>query len=145
MNLGFKDQFCPIVEDGSKRHTIRAGSRFKAGDRADLYQRPRQKGMRLMFRAIVTRVETIEVWASGPFINVCLEGVVLTLDEQESFFWRDGFRATDKTSSRQAAAFWREQLAAGPFIGQVIHWDYESRFTEKPKPPPKAHRIAHLR
>ena len=28
MNLGFKDQFVPYVEDGSKTHSIRAGERW---------------------------------------------------------------------------------------------------------------------
>lgn len=137
--LGFKDRFCPHVEDGSKRHTVRAGSRFKAGDRADLYARPRQKGMRLMFRDWVTKVETIKISLETMFPDVEIDGVALSLDEREAFFERDGFRAhiddpgCDQPAMLQAAEFWRAQLAAGPFFGQVIHWDYENRFMDKPR------------
>lgn len=42
MNLGFKDQFIPMVEDGSKRHTIRAGERWRVGMRADLWRQMRR-------------------------------------------------------------------------------------------------------
>lgn len=42
MNLGFQDQFIPMVEDGSKTHTIRGGQRWKVGMRADLFRESRR-------------------------------------------------------------------------------------------------------
>lgn len=160
MMLGFKDQFVPYVEDGSKRHTIRSGERWKAGMRADLYARPRQKGMRLLFRAIVTRVEPIYIgtlpYAPDGEIDIVIQGQRLSQNERDSFAWRDGFRwrpepcahccnwaacnalqvcrqigsAKDSGCFKRMMDFWDGQL---PFTGQIIHWDYERRFMEAPK------------
>lgn len=127
MILGFKDRFVPYVMDGSKRHTIRAGNRWRAGMRADLFARPRQKGMRLLFRAPVVKVEEILIRAIGASgIHVVIDDLPLTQDETESLFERDGFRKSlvAGTSSEQALSFWRNRL---PFAGQIIHWDYERR------------------
>lgn len=146
MNLGFKDQFEAYVAEGSKTHTMRAGERWKAGMRADLYMRPRQKGMRLLFRAIVTKVEKVDIYLSQKgkteVLYIEIEGQVLSDDETESFLWRDGFRAEGRrTSTQQATLFWRKQLANGrAFYGQIIHWDFEKRFMEKPGKPRSARR-----
>lgn len=43
MILAFQNQFIPYVLDGSKTHTIRAGHRWKAGMRADLYSESRRR------------------------------------------------------------------------------------------------------
>lgn len=155
MMLGFKDRFVPMIEDGSKTHTIRAGARWKVGMRADLYARPRQRDMRLLFRAVVTRVETIEVipppmdWKcplcySGRihchevWSKVFIAGDLLNSDEADGFAWRDGFRSFPKGHCHERHTsgsfglmmeYWRDQL---PFSGQLIHWDYEGRFTEIP-------------
>lgn len=134
MILGFKDRFVPFVEDGSKTHTIRAGERWRVGMRADLFARPRQKGMRLLFRAPVVRVQPIHIERLPPFgpLRVTVEGVDLSPDELNSFFWRDGFRDEGfPAPAGQAALFWSEQLRDGPFVGQLIHWDYSRRFTDK--------------
>lgn len=127
MMLGFKDRFLPMIEDGSKTHTIRAGARWKAGMRADLYARPRQKGMRLLFRATVTRVQTIDIreMPEELHIQVAIDGSLLTPSEAEAFFWRDGFRFEAMPSTEQAYGFW---LGAMPFRGQLIHWDYTRRW-----------------
>lgn len=136
MNLGFKDRFVPMVEEGSKRHSIRAGARWKAGMRADLYARPRQKGMRLLFRAIVLKVEPITLyqrWVTeepgnlDTTIKVRIDGVLLEPSEAEAFFRRDGFRDSERSAIEQAHGFWYGDL---PFTGQLIHWDYENRFTD---------------
>lgn len=162
MNLGFKDQFVPMVEDGSKRHSIRAGFRWKEGMRADLYARPRQKGMRLLFRAMVVKVEQIEIeytgtlvapntrlgamiggWSASDFTTITIEGVRLVADELDSFAWRDGFRPHPSEPTlttdafRDMVEFWYRMHGFGRkirhFHGQVIHWDYERRFTKKLK------------
>lgn len=81
MNLGFQDCFVEYVKDRSKPHSIRAGDRWKVGDRADLFAESRRRkvfelrpsgdgtlqmvqtaGMRLLFRSIVVRVDPITVW-----------------------------------------------------------------------------------
>jgi hypothetical protein len=129
MNLGFKDQFCPFVEDGSKRHTMRAGDRWRVGMRADLFQRPRQKGMRLMFRAVVNRVESVVIQDADGYLIITVDGTRLAMDEARSFLWRDGFRG-EGSSMAQARKFWSKQLAKAPFVGQIIHWDYDNRFTD---------------
>lgn len=155
MILGFKDQFVPFVEDGSKTHTIRAGERWRAGMRADLFANVRQRkvfelrqlnthggvkyeqvqtaGQRLLFRAPVMRVERISIQKLPPYgpLNVCIDGESLLADEMNSFFWRDGFRdEAFPGPAGQACLFWAEQLRNGPFEGQIIHWDYARRFVK---------------
>lgn len=141
MNLGFKDRFEPMVLDGTKRHTIRAGNRWKAGMRADLYVRPRQRDMRLLFRAIVLRVEDIQIRSVLPngiggvgdlTLEVRIGGLVLDPGETEAFFFRDGFReqriGSLTPATREAYRFWN--LGRKTFVGQLIHWDYEKRFMD---------------
>lgn len=150
MILGFKDQFVPFVVEGSKTHTIREGERWRAGMRADCYARPRQKDMRLLFRAPVVKVEPIrihsyEYYQRGPTPlggNHCLfakrgphgeamlvwiNGELLQHDEAESLFRRDGFRDAVMMASYEALLFWGDRL---PFAGQIIHWDYAERFSD---------------
>lgn len=127
MNLGFQDQFVPLVEDGSKTHSIRAGERWKVGMRADLYAKPRQKGMRLIFRAPVVRVERIEI--IEPF-RIFIDGVELDSKERKILAWRDGFRPSsyaNMASVESMAEFWRGRT---PFHGQIVHWDYAARFMD---------------
>ncbi len=153
MNLGFKDQFVPFVEEGSKTHTIRVGQRWKAGMRADLFARPRQKGMRLLFRAMVTKVERVEIAHRDGLCddstgNIWIDGVRLDRSERNLFAWRDGFRhrellrPTDTVSVVSPETigcfdlmmdFWHRvhNLSARPFVGQIVHWDYAQRFMEK--------------
>lgn len=127
MILGFKDRFVAFVLDGSKRHTIRAGGRWRAGMRADLFSRPRQKDMRLLFRAPVHRVETISIRTNQVgTLEVRIKDYELTWDERRTLFYRDGFRDGDPSTA--ALEFWRDRL---PFEGQIIHWDFDKR--ELPK------------
>lgn len=147
MNLGFKDWFIPYIEDGSKTHTIRAGKRWRVGMRADLFANMRQPkrfdkkgrqiaGQRLIFRAMVTRVQDISITLVGgqysfdndSELQVRIDRVLLDPAETEAFFRRDGFRQPDNIPAfNLAAAFWRDRL---PFEGQLIHWDYNTRATE---------------
>jgi hypothetical protein len=170
MNLGLKPQFVPYVRDGSKRHTIRGGERWRPGMRADLWEnirRPKKfdadgnqiAGQQLIFRAEVTRVQSIRIGlirVAPPFLAVVLDDDpgeswlqcpgMLSEDETEYFFWRDGFRKGweggfdptlfDKLHERrspmnQAFHFWFKQLREGQFAGQLIHWDFDKRTTEK--------------
>lgn len=157
MTLGFKDQFEEYVQDGTKRHTIRGGDRWKAGMRADLFVRPRQKGMRLLFRATVVKVDSIRIeeyerhqrgpsplegnhckdanrGPNGEALLIWIDCELLAADEAEAFLHRDGFRVKGIMASYAALLFWKPRL---PFTGQVIHWDFENRFYAKPDPKAK--------
>lgn len=195
MILGFKDEFVPLVEDGSKTHSIRAGERWRVGMRADLFEKTRQPkifalratkipegcichgdglhgmvceaqihapaklkyerfqvgGMRLLFRAEVVRVERIQIRVrhanlayARPYLEFRIEGIELSRDEAEAFAWRDGFRKPENMfrggSLQQMYAFWRREHGAeidtNVFHGQLIHWDYAQRFTDRRKPQP---------
>jgi hypothetical protein len=123
MILGFKRQFAPFVEDGSKTHTIRARGqrrRFVAfEDVCDCYVDPRQRTMRLLGRWPCVKVEEIQITAAG---NVLIEDVLLTASELTLFAWRDGFRSSGPAGAvSEMMAFWKGQL---PFRGDLIHWKY---------------------
>lgn len=134
MTCGFKDQFEEYVQNGTKPHTMRQGKRWKVGMRLDAFVRPRQKGMRLLFRAIITRVDDVLVWHSiDPRIAVAINinGDLLDRDDTERFLWVDGFRDMSRGSSiDQALSFWRKQLAAGAWEGQIVHWNPAERFMD---------------
>lgn len=150
MILGFKDRFVPLVETGLKTHTIRGGNRWKAGMIADCFARPRQKGMRLLLRAPVVKVERIRIFEyeavqrglgpipalsgnhvkdacrgpHGECLLVEIEGALLEHDEAEALFRRDGFNDPTLMASYEALLFWKDNL---PFAGQIIHWSPEAR------------------
>ncbi|MBK8200294.1 MAG: hypothetical protein IPK75_18260 [Acidobacteria bacterium] len=135
MILGFKDRFIPYVLDGSKTHTIRAGERWRADMRADLFAKVRQKGMRLLFRAPVVRVEEILIQVLphyGPMIVI--GDCALTNEEADMFAWRDGFRHPMASKPHGAFSlmmrFWQftHKIDAKPFHGQIVHWDYAQRY-----------------
>lgn len=129
MLLGFKRQFEPFVQDGSKRHTIRAlGKRraFRVGDICDCYVDPRRKTMRLIGRWPCVKVEDIHIWVNR---RVFIDGVRLSHDECDELAWRDGFRLPPKNSAFvQMMMFWEGRL---PFHGQLIHWDYDHPVTRE--------------
>lgn len=138
MILGFKDRFLPFVKNGTKTHTIRAGNRWRAGMRVDIFENVRQKSMRLLFRAPVRKVESVVIDHHRPYgpLEVTIDGIRLSDDETQAFFFRDGFRGEDALLGKpavQAKYFWAKQLKAGPFIGQIIHWDYDQREPKQEK------------
>ena len=144
MILGFKGQFVPFVLDGTKTHTIRAGQRWTDGMRADLFTGPYKPGRRrLPFRAPVVGVERIEIFFSekyryydnaGVLISaILIGGCELSADEMNAFAFRDGFRSgkfranADFAHLREMSAYWR-RTDTEPFVGQIIHWDFEQRY-----------------
>ena len=140
MICGFNDRFLPLVWNGSKCHTIRAGQRWRPGMKVHLFARVRgpkafteqqeqTAGQFLLFESRVTMVDKIVITSSpDSLLNITIDGVSLEEDELTAFLWRDGFRVEDGTTSiMQAASFWRKQLAARPFEGQVIYWDFHLR------------------
>ncbi len=92
--------------------------------------------MRLLFRATVTKTEIIEIRTAlplGPWITI--NGEPLNEDEADMFAWRDGFRHYFNGHPSEGLGyggcfammmdFWRGRL---PFVGQIIHWDFEQRY-----------------
>lgn len=146
MILGFKDQFVPYVREGSKTHSVRSGGRWKVGMRADLFEKVRQKGMSLIFRAPVVKVEPVFIWEirdqhidGWPRWNLCPlhkrtmirigfpENAPLSADELNLFAWRDGFRPEGSTLVEDGAP--RPRLYAdGCFKLMVKFWAQQHRF-----------------
>lgn len=142
MNLGFKDQFVPKVESGEKRHSIRAGRRWRVGMLAHCWKNMRgaKEGLRpqtLLLIAPVIRVEDINIHMHRNVgLRITIEGVMLRPDECEAFARRDGFKDQDAMhkfwiknhfkSARNTVA--RPEMGGWQvFVGQVIHWDYDKR------------------
>lgn len=144
MILGFKKQFVPYVLDGSKRHTIRAGERWKVGMRADLFEESRRRkvydangvqvsGMRLLFRDQVSKVEPIRISCSSSLTglvplhertSIVIGDEVLSLDELDAFAWRDGFRRPDLLPQGAPQAW-------GCFFEMVCFWETTHGFGSK--------------
>lgn len=131
--LGFQDRFVKKILRGEKTHTIRNERNIEVGDRLDLYERPRQKGMKLLFRAPCVRIEEIKIemrMYSGTgvltrgmeFPKIILNGELLDDSEQDAFARRDGFN-----NFADMIAFWRHPTDRIPFKGMIIHWDYSQR------------------
>jgi hypothetical protein len=143
--LGFKKQFVPFVEEGSKTHTIRAiGKRrpFRPGDMCHCFENARQKTMRCIGRFKCVRVEDICIsrQTDGRWPLVVRIGEnVLNPEETELLFYRDGFRSksyrlsttypvrdplTNKPNPiQEAAEFWKDREF--PFHGSLIHWEFK--------------------
>jgi hypothetical protein len=147
MMLGFMSQFVAKVRSGEKRHSLRAGKRWKAGMRADLYEKPRQSGMALIFRSEVLRAPDVEIWRPRyrpgrlytPPLDIVIDGATLDPDEAEEFAQSDGFDdgpGLILPCLQQMAEFWIHvnKLAVDrPWEGQLVAWDYENRFWELPR------------
>lgn len=132
--LGFKRQFAPFVENGSKTHTVRAVRKIrpKPGEICHCYVDPRQKTMRLLGRWPCVKVEDIQISVDPPALGyrlpltIRLGHELLDASEVEAFLFRDGFRDYRWTThADQAYEFWKDRL---PFRGVVIHWDYSKPF-----------------
>lgn len=121
--------------------------------RADIYSRPRQKGMALLFRSPVVRVEEITIWLRKPVakfhadercfagaLGISINDEILSDDEANALAYRDGFRDRPLVQGgpldalAEMARFWlAEHGSEGGlpiFRGQLIHWDFARRFTD---------------
>lgn len=126
--LNFQKRFVPHIEDGTKRHTIRATRKtpFKVGEMLHLYTGLRQKGAQLLFRAPCVKVEEIAIrhdTKAPSIIHVFIDGERLDECEKRVLAERDGFRA-GPDSFEEMMRFWEGRL---PFRGQIVHWDYDRR------------------
>jgi hypothetical protein len=128
MLLGFKRRFAPLVEDGSKTHTIRDREPPQVGETLHCYVDPRQKTMRLLGRWECVAVDVITIaWVrngprADPEIEVAISGLRLQADECNALAWRDGFRSNGRDGAfAEMMEYWKGDL---PFKGWLIHWDY---------------------
>lgn len=131
MLLGFKKRFVPLVEDGSKTHTIRAKRKLRprAGETCHCYTGLRQKGARLLGRWKCVKVEEIKIYeCGGGRFSVWIGDQELTPDEKDALAWRDGFRSRGVAGAfGEMVEYWtRLHPKAGPiaFEGDLIHWEY---------------------
>src|ERR1039458_6030532 len=101
MLLGFKARFVPMIEDGSKTHTIRAKRKIRprVGETCHCYTGLRQKGARLLGRWPCVKVEEITIRLRCrpedffPLaLDIWIDGERLSPDEVNDLAWRDGFR-----------------------------------------------------
>lgn len=112
MNLPFSDQLVAPIQAGTKIHTFRAGSRWRAGMLIHFYAKNRQPGMYLFYPIQqVLSVQAAELTAEG----MHLDGRRLEGAELELFAQRDGFA----TAAEFFAFFEGREL---PLVGQLIHW-----------------------
>lgn len=109
-----------MVEDGSKRHTIRAMRKhpISQGQTLYLYTGLRHKGARLLKRVRCCKVQAIRMEEAEGALRCWIDGELLDADEARQLFWTDGFRLGPK-AELEAYLFWRSKL---PFFGQIIHW-----------------------
>lgn len=121
---GFKAQFVPFIEDGTKTHTIRRARavRDEPGDTMHLYAGLRTKRCRLIGRYPCVKVEAISIYYTAkyrfPVFNI--EGNILSTDELHALAVRDGF----KDGFEQMVKYWDEvnDLGTVPFDGHIYHW-----------------------
>ncbi len=130
MLLGFKPRFEPYVIEGSKTHTIRRKKRIRprAGEVCHCFGDVRQKTMHVLGRWPCIAVDHIRIDRApndtAAALYVTINGVLLSADEVEALFWRDGFREPGRPSALQARDFWDVTHDVYPFEGDLIHWDF---------------------
>jgi type IV secretory pathway protease TraF len=112
----FQKRFVPMIEAGTKTHTIRAPRRHpdEPGRMLHLYTGLRQRGARLLKRVACVAVQEICIKKNS---EVLIDGVKLSTDECEALARSDGFG-----SFQEMMRFWDGRR---PFVGQVIHWGGE--------------------
>jgi hypothetical protein len=141
MLLGFKERFAPMVEDGSKTHTIRAKrtAQPRVGETCHCYTGLRQKGARLLGRWECLKVQDIRIQLrcrkdGFPIdLGIWVDGQRLDPDEVNQLAWRDGFRPVRKCDAWVAMFhFWHDVHGLGPFAGNLIHWKFKKESTSTP-------------
>lgn len=127
--LNFKPEFADDVEFGHKRRSIRAprkdGRDPKPGDVLQLYTGMRQKGCRLLGKALCLRVRPVEIDYSG----VTLEGRKLYCGDAPAYAggvdpesYDSDFARADGFGTFQDMREWFEKQHGLPFAGLLIEW-----------------------
>lgn len=122
--LNFKKRFVLKIEDGSKRHTIRAKRKraWKVGDDLALQYGSRYRPQRI-FNARCIGVSDIRIHVSDEgYILITIDGESLDHTERDGFARADGFE-----DQYDMLRFWIDNHGIGRFEGDVIYWDYETR------------------
>ena len=150
---GFKQRFVPMIQDGSKRHTIRAERKkghAKPGEKMFLYCGLRTKHTFKIGEAQCDYSEAILIHEefilfkrkteAGQIVYIELKG-----KEADKLAWRDGFRPEGSTCKEPGEAFalmiryWKmERKQTGndplPFVGVIIYWKNFVPAEKKPIP-----------
>lgn len=113
----FKPQFAPLVENGTKRQTVRPTPKRmpKVGDEISLRAwmgAPYRSKQRVLRESVVDRVSKIEIEDYA----VRIDGITLHHGEEESFAMADGF------SSIVELTDWFRATHGLPFTGILISW-----------------------
>lgn len=117
--LGFKKQFAPAVENGTKRQTIRArrknGRDPKPGDTLYLYAGLRTKQCRKLGEGVCRGVEPITIEELRIRIG---DRVLVTKSELDAFAKDDGFG-----SFYELVDYFQHEMRRDlPWSGIVIYW-----------------------
>ncbi|MCX5512252.1 hypothetical protein [Kaistia algarum] len=118
----FKARFIPKIEDGSKRHTIRAdrARHARAGEPVQLYEGMRTRTCRLIGAPQCLLVGPIRIFVHLDRIE-CGPWTYRTAGELDLFAERDGFE-----DWADMCDFWMdEHPSTAVFSGQIIFWDHE--------------------
>ena len=117
-SLNFKNRFAPDVETYRKRHSIRAGNRWRKGMMVHAFTDMRTKKCRRLIPATpCTKVEPIVIrYAKGGLLTVKRSGVNLIYQEIKLLAINDGFEGTF-----DFVQFFTPERGT-TFKGQLIHW-----------------------
>lgn len=118
----FKKRFAPLIANGSKRQTVRAGRRrhAAAGERVQLYVGMRTKHcVKIIPDPVVVAVAPMRIYVGRRTVtSISVNGQLLNAIEREAFAMSDGFE-----SIADMHAFWTsEHSGIGWFDGILIRW-----------------------
>jgi uncharacterized protein YqfB (UPF0267 family) len=118
MNLMFQPQFEPLIVSGRKPHTIRPKRKIplKVGQTLSLRVwtgKPYRSPQREFLRATVEKVVPVHLSLLN---DMTVDGVKLTIREQNDLAYHDGFPNAD------ALYLWFLATHGLPFEGELIHW-----------------------
>ena len=122
MILSFRKHFRPLIESGSKIHTIRADphARWAAGRKIHMATGVRTRKYHCFKEAVCVSVQVIKIHyhedflgsKERSFVNVIVDGEVLDGHAIDRLAINDGFKDT------QAFYKWFDS----EFEGRIIHW-----------------------
>ena len=125
--LNFQKRFAPLVEDGSKRTTIRLWRKrpFKVGDRLYLYTGQRTKSCRKLGEAVCTDAGQIRIDDSGLVLWLKpVSGERLTpLDSPPEAALTQVIAQGDGFVDFNDMKKWFRHTHGLPFEGQIVFWD----------------------
>jgi ribosomal protein L2 len=113
--INFSSRFAPLVEDGTKRQTIRRTARCKVGDRLQIYTGQRTADCRKLINAdpVCTFVGYVHLRPDG----ITVGNVNSHPRDIDEFARADGFR-----DYADMHAWFAETYGSPFFIGSMIKW-----------------------